>query len=213
MEAKISACICTAKVLAGSNVRRLQALIPLLLKHNGLPGIRIPTQAFGNSHTPKPPKSHQPSQQDNALPCREGPAEEVATAVDEEEEEDEFIDVEGSDSDQPPSPVEPPSTDEGWTTPKKKNKKNSAPKTPVVEAEPTPQSSQQIEKTEEPHTINYLLRRKNNGTRHEDTQHNKITFSDIIKKKGYKENKIDAKKPTTNQSTVRQLARRGGLAP
>lgn len=210
MEAKISACICTAKVLAGNNVRRLQALIPLMLKHNGLPAIRIPTKAFGNTNTPKLPRSHQPSHQKNALPRRDGPAEEVASVADEEEEEAEFIDVEGSDSDQPPSPVEPPPTDEGWTTKKKKNKKNFTPKPPIAEAEPTPQSSQHTEKTEDPHIINYLLRRKNN--RQEDTHQHKTTFSDILNKKGYKKDIIDAKKPTTSQSAVRQLARRGGLA-
>ncbi|MPC42880.1 Major cold shock protein [Portunus trituberculatus] len=43
MEVKISACICTAKILAGSNVRRLQVLIPLLLKHNGLPVEEVAT--------------------------------------------------------------------------------------------------------------------------------------------------------------------------
>ncbi|MPC83189.1 hypothetical protein E2C01_077891 [Portunus trituberculatus] len=48
--------------------------------------------------------------------------------------------ITGSGSGQPPSPVEPPLTDEGWVTQKKKNKKNSAPKLPVA-VEPTPQSS------------------------------------------------------------------------
>ncbi|MPC44749.1 hypothetical protein E2C01_038430 [Portunus trituberculatus] len=120
MEAKISACIGTAKVLAGSNVRRFT---------------RIPTQAFGTiySYTPKPLRSHQLSRQDDVQPCREGPAEEVATVRNDEEEEDEFVDVEGSDSDQPLSPVKPPPADEeGWTTPKKKEKKkkNSTSKTP-----------------------------------------------------------------------------------
>ncbi|MPC26190.1 hypothetical protein E2C01_019325 [Portunus trituberculatus] len=105
MEVKITACICTAKALAGSNPRRLQVLIPLLLKHNGLPGIRIPQQAFGTSysHTPRPPRSHQLLRQDDDQPCHDDPAEEAATIEEEEEEgEDEIVDVEGSDSDQPP---------------------------------------------------------------------------------------------------------------
>ncbi|MPC88885.1 Y-box-binding protein 2-A [Portunus trituberculatus] len=81
MEGKVSACICTAKILAGSD------------------------------------------------------------------EEDAFIDVEGSDTDQPSSPVEPPpADDEGWITPTKtKKKKNSTSKTPAAEAEPTPQPSHQTE--------------------------------------------------------------------
>ncbi|XP_045127553.1 uncharacterized protein LOC123514036 [Portunus trituberculatus] len=109
MEAKVTVGICTAKALAGSNVRRLQVLIPLLLKHNNLPGIRIPQQAFGASHTPKPPKSHQPLLHD-VHPCREEPVEEP---VEVDEEEDEIVDVEGSDSDQPPPDVEPPPNEEG----------------------------------------------------------------------------------------------------
>ncbi|MPC59407.1 hypothetical protein E2C01_053426 [Portunus trituberculatus] len=151
MEAKITACICTAKVLAGSNVRRLQVLIPFLLKHNGLPGIRIPQQAFGTSysHTPKPPKSHQPLCQDDNQPCREDPVEETATVEEveeeeeeeKEEEEDEIVDVEGSDSDQSLLIVEPPPADEDdWTT-HKKNKKKSTSKKPASEAKPTPQPS------------------------------------------------------------------------
>ncbi|MPC95096.1 hypothetical protein E2C01_090292 [Portunus trituberculatus] len=71
-------------------VQHLQVLIPLLLKHNNLPGIRIPHQAFGASHTPKPPKSQQPLLHD-VPPCLEEPVEEVveeASTVEEEEEDE-----------------------------------------------------------------------------------------------------------------------------
>ncbi|MPC63168.1 hypothetical protein E2C01_057262 [Portunus trituberculatus] len=105
MEAKVTACICTAKALAGGNVRRLQVLIPLLLKHNSLPGKRIPHQAFGASHTPKPPKSQQPLLHD-VPPCREEPAEELVEEASNIEE-DVIVNVEGCDTDQPPPDVEP----------------------------------------------------------------------------------------------------------
>ncbi|MPC77242.1 hypothetical protein E2C01_071691 [Portunus trituberculatus] len=101
--------------------RSLGSPYPLLLKHNGLPGIRIPQQDFGTSytHAPKPRRSHQPLCQDDDQPCREDPVEEAATVEEEEEEgEDEIVDVEGSDSDQPLPDVElPPEDEEGWTAP------------------------------------------------------------------------------------------------
>ncbi|MPC19357.1 Cold shock-like protein CspA [Portunus trituberculatus] len=43
---KMKACICTAQVLASNNTPRLQTLIPLLLKHDGLPAISIPEETF-----------------------------------------------------------------------------------------------------------------------------------------------------------------------
>ncbi|XP_045136296.1 Y-box-binding protein 2-like [Portunus trituberculatus] len=220
VEAKISACIGAAKVLAGTNTRRLQVLIPLLLTHNGLPTIRIPPQAFGTLYpnTAKPPRVHQPSRQDKVQPRREDPQEEVETVEEDEEGEDELVDVEGSDSGQPLLPIEPPPAEEvaGWKTPKRNNKnKNSTSTTPAAEAVPTPQPSPQSEttdqeQTEEPHTLHYLLRKKNPGTK--DTPPNKITFSDIIQKGYVKKNHIDSKKQTSTQKTVRQLARHGGLA-
>ncbi|MPC70517.1 Cold shock-like protein CspB [Portunus trituberculatus] len=199
MEAKITACICTAKALAGSNVRRLQVLIPLLLQHNNLPGIRIPQQAFGASHTPKPPKSHQPLRQDDDHPCHEEPVEEALTV--EEEEEDEIVDVEGSDSDQ-----------RRLDNTQEEEEEEELKKIPAAEAESTPKPSPHSETanqddTEELHTIHYLLRRKNPGTKREDTQPNKITFSEIIK--GYDKNQQDKKKRTNKQNTVHQYARRG----
>ncbi|MPC84023.1 hypothetical protein E2C01_078747 [Portunus trituberculatus] len=79
------------------------------------------------------------------------------------------------------------------------------------EAEPTPQPSPQSETTdqdnaEELHTIHYLLRRKNLGTRREDTAQ-QYNLSDFTKKE-YNKNKLQTNKRTTNQNTVRQLARR-----
>ncbi|XP_045122679.1 uncharacterized protein LOC123511122 [Portunus trituberculatus] len=44
--AKICACIYAAKAIAGSNLRRLPELIPILLQHNGLPVISIPLSVF-----------------------------------------------------------------------------------------------------------------------------------------------------------------------
>ncbi|MPC54754.1 hypothetical protein E2C01_048679 [Portunus trituberculatus] len=46
IQAKIYACIFTAKALAGKDHRRLQGLIPLLLQHNGLPAVHIPLRAL-----------------------------------------------------------------------------------------------------------------------------------------------------------------------
>ncbi|XP_045117640.1 uncharacterized protein LOC123508170 [Portunus trituberculatus] len=44
--AKICACIYAAKAIAGSDLRRLPELIPILLQHNGLPVISIPLSVF-----------------------------------------------------------------------------------------------------------------------------------------------------------------------
>ncbi|MPC63855.1 hypothetical protein E2C01_057962 [Portunus trituberculatus] len=185
MEAKVTGCICTAKALAGSNVRHLQVLIPLLLKHNNLPSIRIPHQAFGASHTPKPPKSQQPLLHD-IPPCREEPIEEPVEEAPtvEEEEEDEIVDVEGcdSDSDQPPPDIEPPPKEEGWTTTKNKKKKK---KPMAAEAEPTPHPSPRRETAnkddeEELHTTHYQLRSKNPETSQEDPGPSKISLSDLL---------------------------------
>ncbi|MPC57217.1 hypothetical protein E2C01_051193 [Portunus trituberculatus] len=50
VQAKIWACIYTAKAIAGVDHRRLQDLLPLLLQHNGLPTIYIPRTAFDVPH-------------------------------------------------------------------------------------------------------------------------------------------------------------------
>ncbi|MPC36786.1 hypothetical protein E2C01_030255 [Portunus trituberculatus] len=46
MQAKIYACVFTAKTLAGRDHRQLQELIPLVLQHNGLPAVYIPRSAL-----------------------------------------------------------------------------------------------------------------------------------------------------------------------
>ena len=46
MQARIIACIYTAKAIAGEDTRKLRDLIPLLLRHNDLPAIQVPLQAF-----------------------------------------------------------------------------------------------------------------------------------------------------------------------
>ncbi|MPC65272.1 hypothetical protein E2C01_059405 [Portunus trituberculatus] len=105
MEAKISACICIAKVLAGNNNRRLQVLIPMFLKYN--------------NPTSKPLKSHQPLRRDNDQPCHEDRVEEAAIIV--EDEEDVIVDVESSDS-EPPLPIAvPPSTTKAGKNRRKRN--------------------------------------------------------------------------------------------
>ncbi|XP_045107149.1 Y-box-binding protein 2-A-like [Portunus trituberculatus] len=182
MEAKITACICTAKALAGSNSRRLQVLIPVLLKHNGLPVIRIPQQALGtaNPHTPRPRRRHQPLRQDDEQPCHDDPADEALIVEEEEVEgEDEIVDVEGSDTEEPPPVVEdPPKEEEGWTISQNKMRKK---KPTAPEAEPTPRPSPRRETVdkdgEEPHTTYYQLRSKNTGTRHEEPGQ---SLSDLI---------------------------------
>ncbi|MPC20173.1 hypothetical protein E2C01_013105 [Portunus trituberculatus] len=202
VEAKISACICAAKVLAGGNARRLQALIPLLLTHNGLPGIRIPPQAFGTlfPYTSKPPRGHQPSRQNKVQPRSEDLQEEVEIVEEDEEEEDELVDLEESDSDQPLPPVElPPAEEVGWETPKKKKKKtNSTSTTLPAEAEPTSQPSPQT-------TDHYLLRRKKQGTRREDTPPKKLTFSDVIQKGYGADNDPEPSPPTGPPWRTRHL--------
>ncbi|MPC95644.1 hypothetical protein E2C01_090863 [Portunus trituberculatus] len=49
VQAKLYACIFTAKALAGTNYHRLQELIPLILQHNGLPAVYIPLSALSAS--------------------------------------------------------------------------------------------------------------------------------------------------------------------
>ncbi|XP_045105293.1 uncharacterized protein LOC123500719 [Portunus trituberculatus] len=69
-EFRMKACICTAQVLAGNNTRRLQTLIPLLLKHNGLPTISIPEEAFTTTRhrAQKTQRRRQPPKEE---PCHE----------------------------------------------------------------------------------------------------------------------------------------------
>ena len=62
-QAKIFACIHTAKVIAGEDHLQLRRLIPLLLQHNGLPTIQVPLQAFISAgHTPLRRRSKQPEE-------------------------------------------------------------------------------------------------------------------------------------------------------
>ncbi|MPC63191.1 Y-box factor [Portunus trituberculatus] len=46
VQAKIYACIYTAKAIAGTNYRRLQEMIPFILQYNGLPAVYIPRSAL-----------------------------------------------------------------------------------------------------------------------------------------------------------------------
>ncbi|MPC92109.1 hypothetical protein E2C01_087181 [Portunus trituberculatus] len=92
----MNACICTAQVLAGNNTRRLQTLIPLLLKHNGLPTISIPEEACTTTRhrAQKTQRRRQPPKEE---PRHEDRMEEE-TGTEEEEEENEVVDVVGTDT-------------------------------------------------------------------------------------------------------------------
>ncbi|MPC63169.1 Cold shock-like protein CspA [Portunus trituberculatus] len=91
---KIKACICTAQVLAGNNTRRLQTLIPVHLKHNGLPAITIPEEAFTTTRH-RIQKTKKTRQLPKEEPHHEDRAEE-RTGNEEEEAEDEVVDVVGT---------------------------------------------------------------------------------------------------------------------
>ncbi|XP_045122680.1 uncharacterized protein LOC123511123 [Portunus trituberculatus] len=105
-ELKMKTCICTAQALAGNNTRRLQTLIPLLLKHNGLPAISIPEEAFTTTrHHPK--KTQGKRQPPKEEPRHEDHVEE-GTGMEEEEEENEVVDVVGSDTSLRSHTTDPP---------------------------------------------------------------------------------------------------------
>ncbi|MPC76309.1 hypothetical protein E2C01_070719 [Portunus trituberculatus] len=101
--AKICACIYAAKAIAGSDLRRLPELIPILLQHNGLPVISIPLSVFSAPTrsklrpTRRPvPRDHRREAQDEdddvrctRQPQKEEEEEAAAEGEDEEEENDE----------------------------------------------------------------------------------------------------------------------------
>ncbi|MPC54975.1 hypothetical protein E2C01_048906 [Portunus trituberculatus] len=68
LQAKILACVYTAKAVAGADHRHLQSLIPLLLQHNGFPAIHVTLLALApprhQTQTPQrrtqPGRTHQP---------------------------------------------------------------------------------------------------------------------------------------------------------
>ncbi|MPC51804.1 hypothetical protein E2C01_045658 [Portunus trituberculatus] len=90
----MKACNCTAQVLAGNDTRCLQTLIPLLLKHYGLPAISIPEEAFTTTchRAQKTQRRRQPPKEE---PRHEDRMEE-GTGTEEEEEENEVVDVVGT---------------------------------------------------------------------------------------------------------------------
>ena len=66
MQAKIIACIYTAKAIAGEDHRKLRSLIPLLLRYNNLPTIHVPPQAFTTAgHTPRTRRRRLPERKNN----------------------------------------------------------------------------------------------------------------------------------------------------
>ncbi|MPC11966.1 Y-box-binding protein 2-like [Portunus trituberculatus] len=82
LEAKILACVFTAKAIAGADHRHLQSLIPLLLKHNGLPAIHVPLLALA------PPRRQTQTLQRRSHPENIGTSARVEEAGEVEEEKD-----------------------------------------------------------------------------------------------------------------------------
>ncbi|MPC17237.1 hypothetical protein E2C01_010086 [Portunus trituberculatus] len=137
------ACVYTAKAIAGTDLCRLQKIIPILLQHNGLPVISIPLTALS-----APPRSKcRPSAKDHPRETTEPhdnhededeDDEEEDEEEEDDEEEDEKVDVLGSCSEKetpPPHPSKPkrPSVpqppsgkqdeDDGWVTKQKRRRR------------------------------------------------------------------------------------------
>ena len=99
MQARIFACIHTAKAIAGDDHHALRRLIPLLLRHNALPTIEVPLQAFpAAGHSPRRRCRKQPEDtraEKRAEDAHEPPAatesseSEAATSESEDEDEEE----------------------------------------------------------------------------------------------------------------------------
>ncbi|MPC63190.1 Cold shock-like protein CspG [Portunus trituberculatus] len=62
---KIYACVYTAKAIAGTDLCRLQQIIPILLQHNGLPVISIPLTALSAPPRSKMRPTRRPSAKDH----------------------------------------------------------------------------------------------------------------------------------------------------
>lgn len=112
LQAKIVACIHTAKAIAGEDLHRLRGLIPLLLHHNGLPPIYVPVRALTITGRPLSQRKRTPAAtaaaegdaaedaRHNSLPAAD--ESEAATTTDSEDE--------AEDEDEPPPPRRLPST-------------------------------------------------------------------------------------------------------
>ncbi|MPC39915.1 Cold shock-like protein CspB [Portunus trituberculatus] len=99
VQAKIFACVCTVKAIAGANHQHLRELIPLLLQHNGLPAVYVSYNAFAVRPHTKTRISCRTSPESEH--CLRTPAKEEATndGDNESEDEEEDDDEEGKDVD------------------------------------------------------------------------------------------------------------------
>ncbi|XP_045110882.1 uncharacterized protein LOC123504435 [Portunus trituberculatus] len=133
IQAKIYACIFTAKALAGKDHRRLQGLIPLLLQHNGLPAVHIPLRALTantSANTRLSLRGHPGNTGKTEVETVAAPnyqQEEAAPAGDEPKNREETETQDDPRKPNPPSDPQPPSgnqeDNDGWVTKNKRRRR------------------------------------------------------------------------------------------